>query len=58
VVRTADGVEVVHLPERPWGDPADLDPHRRISADTITPPRCEAWMDLDYVVSVLLAQAS
>lgn len=55
-VRTADGVEVVHPPERPWGDPADLDPDRRISADTVTPPRFEARMDLDHVVSVLLAR--
>jgi hypothetical protein len=56
-VWTADGVPVVHLPTLPWGDPDQLDPARRIGADTITPPRFRPGMDLGYVVSVLVAQA-
>lgn len=57
-VRTADGVEIAHLPTRPGGDPGELDPARRITARTLTPPHFEPRMDLDYAVSVLLAQAS
>ena len=57
-VMTADGVQLLHLPPRPWGDPAALDPTGRINARTITPPYFEPGMDLGYVVSVLLAQAS
>jgi hypothetical protein len=57
-VTTADGVAVLHLPTLPWGDPAPLDPTGRINARTITPPYFEPGMDLGYVVSVLLAQAS
>jgi hypothetical protein len=57
-VWTADGVPVVHLPTLPWGDPDQLDPTRRIGPDTITPPRFRPGMDLGYVVSVLVAQAS
>jgi hypothetical protein len=57
-VWTAEGVPVVHLPTLPWGDPDQLDPMRRIGPDTITPPRFRPDMDLGYVVSVLVAQAS
>ncbi|MFP5218895.1 MAG: DUF222 domain-containing protein [Actinomycetes bacterium] len=57
-VTTADGVPIVHLPERPWGDPTQLDPTGRITARTITPPRFQPRMDLHYVVSVLARQAS
>jgi len=56
-VSTADGVPILHLPERPWGDPAQLDPTGRITARTITPPRFQPGMDLRYVVSVLARQA-
>jgi hypothetical protein len=57
-VRTTDGVQILHLPTPPWGGPAELDPTRRISTDTITPAVFEPRMDLGHVVSVLLAQAS
>ena len=57
-VWTADGVPVVHLPTLPWGYANELDPARRIGPDTITPPHFRSEIDLAYVVSVMLAQAS
>lgn len=57
-VRTADDVEIRHLPTRPWGDPDDLDPGRRITASTATPPHFQPRMDLDYAVAVLMSQAA
>ena len=56
-VHTADGIPVLPLPPRPWGDPDQLDPRRRITAGTLTPPHYRPTIDLDYVVSVLLRQA-
>jgi hypothetical protein len=58
-VQTANGVPVLHLPNRPWGDPTELDPAGRIGPRcTITPPHYQPRMDLHYVVSVLLQQAA
>jgi hypothetical protein len=59
-VRTADGVAIVHHPAQPWGDPSALAQGRGqlVSAETLPPDHCSARMDLGYVVSVLLAQAS
>lgn len=57
-VMTAEGVRLLHLPPRPWGDPAALDPTGRIHARTIIPPYFDPGMDLGYVLNVLLAQAS
>jgi hypothetical protein len=59
-VRTADGVPVLHHPAQPWGDPAALASGcgRLVSAETLPPDRANARIDLRYVVSVVLAQAS
>ena len=57
-VSTADGVPLLHHPALPWGDPADLDPGGRVAASTSALENADARMDLGYVVSVLLAQAS
>ena len=59
-VSTADGVPVLHHPARPWGEAADLAQGcgELVSAETLPPDHCDGRMDLGYVVSVLLAQAS
>jgi hypothetical protein len=59
-VRTADGVAIVHHPAQPWGDPAALAQGcgQFVAAETLPPDHCSARMELGYVVSVLLAQAS
>ena len=59
-VSTADGVRVLHHPAQPWGDPAALASGcgQLVSAETLPPDHCDARLDLRYVVSVLLAQAS
>jgi hypothetical protein len=59
-VATADGVPVLHHPAQPWGDPAELASGRGrgVSAGTLPPDQCTARMDLGYVVSVVMAQAS
>jgi hypothetical protein len=58
-VHTADGVPVLHHPAQPWGNPADLaaGPGHNVSAGTLPPDHCDARLDLDYVVSVVLRQA-
>lgn len=59
-VTTADGVPVLHHPAQPWGHPAELATGRghRVSAGTLPPDHCDTRIDLGYVVSVVLAQAS
>jgi hypothetical protein len=59
-VHTADGVAILHHPAQPWGDPAALARGRGqlVSAETLPPDHCTDRMDLGYIVSVLLAQAS
>ncbi|HVE74063.1 MAG TPA: HNH endonuclease signature motif containing protein, partial [Mycobacteriales bacterium] len=57
-VRTAEGAAIQHHPGLPWGDPADLDPDRRVSAETLPPTNLVARLDLHYAVSVLLQQAA
>jgi hypothetical protein len=57
-VHTADGVPVLHHPAQPWGDPQTLDPHRRVSADTLPPVDVSARLDLGYAVNVLMLQSA
>jgi hypothetical protein len=59
-VHTADGTQLLHHPAPPWGDPAGLahGPGKLVRVDTLPPDHCDARMELGYVVSVLLAQAS
>jgi hypothetical protein len=59
-VRTAEGVAIVHHPAQPWGEPAALarGSGARVFAESLPPDHCTDRMDLGYVVSVLLAQAS
>lgn len=59
-VRTPDGVPILHHPAQPWGSPAALADGRGqlVSMRTLPPDHADARMDLSYVVSVLLAQAS
>jgi hypothetical protein len=57
-VRTADGVAILHHPAQPWGDPAALAVGRNVSSESLPPDHCTERMDLGYVVSVLMAQAS
>ncbi|HWH29344.1 MAG TPA: DUF222 domain-containing protein [Mycobacteriales bacterium] len=59
-VHTADGVPVLHHPALPWGDPADLAAGcgQLISAETLHAQNGDARLDLGYVVSTVLAQAS
>jgi hypothetical protein len=58
-VHSADGVPVLHHPAQPWGDPAELADGCRelVSAETLPPDHVDARIDLDYAVSVLMAQA-
>ena len=59
-VHTAEGTPVLHHPAQPWGDAAGLarEAERLVSVDTLPPDHCDGRMNLGYVVSVLLAQAS
>lgn len=57
-VSTADGVAVLHRPGLPWGDRAQLDPQRRITAADLPPEGSDGRIDLGYVVSVLVQQAA
>ncbi len=59
-VRTAEGVPVLHHPAQPWGEPAALAAGcgQQVSAGTLPPENADARLDLGYVVSVLLTQAS
>ena len=59
-VHTPDGIPILHHPAQPWGEPAALaqGKARWISAQTLLADHCDARIDLGYVVSVLLAQAS
>ncbi len=59
-VTTADGIPVLHHPNQPWGNPAELatDKSRPISAETLPPEHCQARIALSYIVSVVLAQAA
>jgi hypothetical protein len=59
-VRTAEGTPILHHPAQPWGDAAALadGPARLVSVNTLPPDHCDVRIDLGYVVSVLLAQAS
>ena len=59
-VATGEGVPVLHHPAQPWADPATLASGRGqlVSAETLQPDHCDGRMDLGYVVSVLMAQAS
>jgi hypothetical protein len=57
-VATADGVAVLHHPALPRGEPAALARTGGITAATLPADHCDARIDLGYVVSVLLQQAS
>lgn len=57
-VATADSVPVLPHPELPWRPAAELDPQGRVSAETLSPDRVEAPMDLGYAVMVLLQQTA
>ena len=59
-VRSPDGAAILHHPAQPWSDVAALahGPGARVLPDTLPPDHCDARMELGYVVSVLLAQAS
>ena len=57
-VTTADGTEVPHHPEPPWGDADQLDPDRTIQSATLPPDQVEPRLDLRYVVSVMSQQAA
>jgi hypothetical protein len=59
-VTTAEGVPLLHHPAQPWGDAAALATGcgQLVSAETLPPDQCDGRMDLGYVVSVLMAQAS
>jgi hypothetical protein len=59
-VHTPEGVPILHHPTQPWGNPAALATGRGrlVSPETLPPDQGDARMDLRYVVSVLLAQAS
>jgi hypothetical protein len=57
-VTTADGVPVLHHPTLAWRPASELDPERRVSAETLPPDVVEATMDLGYAVAVLVQQAA
>ncbi len=57
-VLTADGTEVPHHPELPWGDADELDLDRHLQPTTLTPDSVEPRLDLHYIVSVLSQQAA
>lgn len=59
-VATAEGVPLLHHPAPAWGDAAALARGcgQAVSAETLPPDQCDARLDLGYVVSVLMAQAS
>ncbi len=57
-VTTADGTQVPHHPELPWGDTDQLDPDRTIRSATLPPDQVEPRLDLHYVVSVMSQQAA
>ena len=59
-VTTAGGTRLLHHPAPAWGDPAELALGRgqHVSAETLPPDSVDASLDLGYVVSVLVAQAS
>ncbi len=59
-VTTAEGVPLLHHPAQPWADPGALAAScgRHVSAQTLPPDNVEPRLDLGYVISVLMAQAS
>ena len=59
-VHTPEGIPVLHHPAQPWGDPAELAQGHtaRASAGTLPADHCDPRIDLGYIVSVLLQQAS
>ncbi len=57
-VTTADGTEVPHHPELPWGDADQLDPDRTIQPATLPPDSVEPRLDLHDDVSVMSQQAA
>lgn len=57
-VATANGVQVLHHPGKPWRSAAELDPGHRITAATLPPDDVVARIDLGYAVMVLARQAA
>jgi hypothetical protein len=57
-VTRPEGVPVLHHPGIPWGDPTELDPDRRIDADTLPPDHVAGRVDLDYAVMVMMQQSA
>jgi hypothetical protein len=57
-VTTPEGVPVLHHPGTPWGDPAELDPDRRIDADTLPPDHVASRVDIGYAVMVMMQQSA
>jgi hypothetical protein len=49
---------LLHHPGIPWGDPTELDPDRRIDADTLPPDNVVARVDIGYAVMVMTQQSA
>jgi hypothetical protein len=57
-VTTAGGVPVLHHPGNPWRPAAELDPERRVDADTLPPDHVVSRIDIGYAVMVLTRQSA
>lgn len=57
-VTTAEGVPVLHHPGNPWRPAVELDPQRRVDADTLPPDHVMNRLDIDYAVMVLTQQSA
>ena len=57
-VTTPEGVPLLHHPGLPWGDPSQLDPKRRIDADTLPPDNVVSRIDIGYAVMVMAQQSA
>jgi len=57
-VTTPEGVPLLHHPGIPWGDPAELDPDRRINAHTLPPDNVVRRVDIGYAVMVMTQQSA
>jgi len=57
-VTTPEGGPLLHHPGIPWGNPAELDPERRINADTLPQDDVVGRVDIRYAVLVLTQQSA
>ena len=55
---TPEGVALLHHPGLPWGDPTELDPQRRITAETLPPDNVVGRIDIGYADTVTAQQSA